>query len=87
MRSSKERLAEALQRFGADDLAARAREGYYDDIETDLPYPKIKLVEDLLADAAHRSYTLRRRREIKDFIAEVNAGEYDNTSEEWARLL
>ena len=45
-----ERLAQALEQYNDPRLAkliVRAREGYYDDLETHLAYPQAQLVFDL----------------------------------------
>lgn len=70
-----ERLARALDAAMLPEMAARAREGYYDEWRSELPFPLMQLVNDL--NAAGRV----------DLVERVKAGEFDATAEEaqaWA---
>lgn len=67
---TKERLAEALEQAGLPDLAAKARQGLYDDFESPLAMPKFELVK------------LLRMEGEAEFAERVASGEFDNTKEE-----
>lgn len=73
---TKERLARDLEAAGLPDMAAKARQGYYDDFESDLAMPEHQLHDDLLA------------RGRDDMAADVRRGKWDATKEEaqaWMR--
>ena len=66
-----ERLARALEEAGAPErMSDAAREGYYDDYRSPLTFPKVALMDDLLANGMH------------DFARRVIAGDFDSTKEE-----
>lgn len=70
---TKERLARTLEAEGVAFLAAAARRGLYDDIESPLPTPKIELVRQLRSlDGAK-----------VELVNRILSGEFDNTHEEW----
>jgi hypothetical protein len=72
-----EKLAQALEAAGAPAIMIqRAREGYYDDYKSSIPFPEMQL---------HNDANLAGLEGIK---AAVEAGEFDATkeeSDEWAR--
>ena len=72
-----EKLAKALEEAGAPAIMIeRARQGYYDDYKSPLPFPEMQLHQD-----AHLAG-------LEGIKAAVEAGEFDSTkeeSDEWAR--
>lgn len=78
---TKEKLALALEALGDRKLKhviRRAREGYYHDFESPLPFPEIELYNEMYA----RGYL--------NFCERVKAGEFDASSEEssnWVNSL
>jgi hypothetical protein len=71
---TKDRLAHALREAGIEDMARRARAGYYDDFISELDTPILQLCEDL-ADLGTRSAM-----ELRD---RVKAGEFDTLRDEY----
>ena len=70
MTPTRQKLATILEERGLQKMADRARKGYYDDYESDLPFPIIQLVTDLMLEG-------------QDDLAErAKAGEFDGTKEE-----
>lgn len=72
---TKDRLAAALDDAGLPDMAARARQGYYDDYESPLAAPIVQLVQELTNRGA---LALAKR---------AMSGDFDGTPEEaeaWA---
>lgn len=70
---TKEKLANALAAADCAALAVLARNGYYDDFESDLAAPKQALVQalnDMDSEAAH------------ELAKRVIAGAFDNTRQE-----
>jgi len=75
---TKDRLAHELEIIGLADMAARAREGYYDDFLSPLAAPIVELVGELAKVRSMQAIGLRQR---------VINGEFDATQEEsdaWA---
>jgi hypothetical protein len=77
-KTSKDKLAEALEEIGdpaLEPMIQQAREGYYSDYESPLPFPCVALVSDLMRAKQGR-------------LAErAKMGEFDATKEEadaWA---
>jgi hypothetical protein len=69
--ATKERLALELEKYGCPpEMVQRARAGYYDDFESELPAPIYELVTDLRALNKH---ALAKR---------AMEGEFDSTKEE-----
>lgn len=66
-----EKLAKALEEAGLNDMAQKAREGYYDDFKSPLTAPIIQLVEDLHAVGGQ-----------ENLIELAKLGEFDATKEE-----
>lgn len=67
---TKLRLAAVLRARGLHDMALQAAQGVYDDYESDLINPIMKLVEDCRAAGAH------------DLAAQAMNGDFDATLEE-----
>lgn len=70
MMRTKERLAQVLHAVGLFAMEGKAREGYYDDVESPLATPIVQLVTDLRA--------LGR----DDLAGRAISGEWDATKEE-----
>lgn len=72
-----ERLAKALEEAGApEDMITKAREGYYDDYKSPLPFPETQLYRDA------------RDLGLESICRGVLNGDFDSTPEEsaeWAR--
>lgn len=68
--STADRLGDALEAVGLTKMAERAREGFYDDYRSPLPFPQMTLVRDLRQ---------ARQRELAD---RVMNGEFDASSAE-----
>lgn len=68
--ATSERLAAVLEAHGLREMAAKARDGYYDDYRSPLATPIVQLVLDL--NKAKRGDLARR----------AMAGEWDGTREE-----
>lgn len=75
--STNERLAQALEALGLDDLAAKARVGAYNDFEGPDPAPTTALVLDLQAAA-----TGPRAAEILALAQRAQIGEFDASAAE-----
>ena len=79
--SSKEKLAQALHSRGLFEMERKAREGYYDDYQSPLSTPKIKLVSDLRAEAKdHKDPVMKFY--IEKLADQVMQGEFNSTKEE-----
>lgn len=75
---TKDRLAHELEIIGLADMAAKAREGYYDDFLSPLDAPIMALVTELAGVRSMQAIGLRQR---------VINGEFDATTAEsdaWA---
>jgi len=78
MMHTKDRLAKELELINQPEMAAKAREGYYDDFLSPLDMPMSQLLEDLMRTGHGAAIKLRER---------VMTGEFDATREEanaWA---
>lgn len=78
MMHTKDKLADALENAGLNDMAAKARDGYYHDYLSPLATPCIQLADDLAAKGTPEALAVRARH--------LN-GEFDATreeSDEWA---
>jgi len=78
---SKDRLAEELHKIGLDEMAAKAKQGWYHDFLSPLNAPELQLSMDLVeaSMAGNKHATELRHRH--------HAGEFDATkeeSDEWA---
>lgn len=71
MERTKEKLAKALEEADAPSwMAFRAREGHYDDFESNLPMP----INELINNCMHYG--------LKNLAARAMNGEFDSTKEE-----
>ena len=75
---TKDKLAKELELINEPELAAKAREGYYDDYLSPLDTPQLQLLQDLYKTGHGAAIKFRER---------VKEGEFDGTKEEadaWA---
>jgi len=75
---TKDKLAKELELINQPELAAKAREGYYDDYLSPLDTPQLQLLQDLYRTGQGAAIKFRER---------IKAGEFDGTEEEadaWA---
>lgn len=64
-------LIPAIHNLGLPGLAARAETGMYSDFATDLPFPKMQLVEDLRASGEYQSV------DVEPLVRRIMDGEFD----------
>lgn len=81
MTHTKDKLADALEKAGLPEMAAKAREGWYHDFLSPLTFPDLQLAEDLLAAIQKGNLAADEL-----FVRHMN-GEFDASKEEadaWA---
>ncbi len=76
---TKDILADALREAGLDDMAKKAKDGYYHDYLSKLDMPDIQLLNDLRAADTPAAHALAERHMNGEFDASLEE------SEDWAR--